>query len=90
MSTAIITPKRVREFSGRLRESLKRIRAATKQFKSSAEIAGGVWADEKHFRFVTKVRDCTGNADRFCAVGAKYADYLDEKAARAQRYLDRR
>ncbi len=88
--TAIVTPAELDRFADSLEESAKRLRRDGRKLRDSVGAARAVWKDAKYEAFHRKLAACVEDIEKFGASGAKYAEFLRDKAALANRYLHRR
>lgn len=89
-SQAIVTPAQLTHFAGILEDSMKQMRSKSKQMREATRAAASVWADAKYDAFQKDLDECVTDLEKFVATGQKYADFLREKAALANKYLNRR
>lgn len=87
--TAILTPAQLTRFAGFLDDSIKRLRGKGKQMHESVTAARAVWKDAKYDTFQKQLSTCMEDLQKFNNTGAKYADFLREKANLANKYLHR-
>lgn len=89
-NTAIVTPSELTQFARYLEKAADSIqRRKNKATRLIAE-SRSVWKDEKYARFSKVFDQTTMDLDRFVRLTKDYADFLERKAALAQKYLDNR
>lgn len=87
---AIVTPSQLTAFSESLRESMRRLAREKRQLAESVAAAQAVWKDVKYDTFRSRLERCGEELERFRRTGDKYAEFLDEKARLASKYLHSR
>lgn len=90
MAPIIVTPAELTAFAKTLREKLGRMSFKSKQLSTLASSAKATWRDDKYLRFHKSIESVTSDLDILIRQTNKYADYLDEKAKRARKYLENR
>jgi hypothetical protein len=90
MASIIVTPAELAVFAKSLRDKLGRMSFKSKQLATLANSARATWRDDKYHRFHKNIENITSELDLLIRQTTKYADYLDEKAKRARKYLENR
>ena len=88
--TAIVTPSHLTRFAECLEDSAKHIRNEGRKMRESVTAAHSVWKDEKYDTFNRQLENCVEELEKFSKTGQKYADFLQEKAHLAQKFLNNR
>lgn len=88
MARAIVDPDQLRRFAGQLDQSSKRLREQKTNMKVEFARLHETWRDEKYARFDQLFTESMALLDRYVDQSDRYVDFLKQKAARAQRYLD--
>lgn len=86
----IVTPSQLRTFSQSLHDSMQRLAGANRQMRDSAAAARAVWKDAKYDTFRANLDRCADEIEKFGRTGARYAEFLEEKARLASKYLHNR
>lgn len=85
--TVIVTPAQLTRFAEFLEESTKRLRGEGRKMRESVSAARVVWQDEKYDAFHRQLDNCVDELDKFSKTGQKYAEFLQEKALLANKFL---
>jgi len=88
MSSVIIDPKTVRGFARELDELRKELDQLTQTISREAAELGQTWKDGHFQQFHKRYAEAMVVLAPFPRQAAAYADYLERKAALAQRALD--
>lgn len=83
----IVEPGELRRFAAFLVECAGDIRAAESASTDSFSQLKKDWRDDKMRAFEPKYNAAVAELDRFANVCARYAEYLEDKAMRIDRYL---
>lgn len=86
-TTAIVTPAALRTFAGELKQCAQTMRNAGSGMRDKARTAGAVWKDAKYQVFLKTLSECVEDLEKFNKSSALYAEFLEEKARLADRYL---
>lgn len=89
-NTAIVSPTHLSRYAENLQESSKHLLTDGKKLRDAVAAARVVWKDEKYVAFHRQLGECVDNLEKFGKKGIKYAEFLQEKAMLANRYLQRR
>ena len=87
---AIVSPSELTSFAQHLRTSIGKVHHDGNRFKQVVRDANAVWKDEKYKAFHREMEECVEELNQCVKIGKKYADFLEEKALLARKYLDRR
>jgi uncharacterized protein YukE len=88
MSQAIIDPDEVRRFAARLQEMAGYLQNRKTLVKSSFSELRDVWRDQKYSQFDRVFSEAVTRLDQFVRYSEMYAEYLKNKAQKADIYLD--
>jgi len=89
MAQIIVNSIELRRFARFLVEIAKEIRGKKMVTTQRLDDLKKTWRDDKLQEFVPVYNDATQEFDRFIKASLAYARYLEEKAARIDRYLSR-
>lgn len=89
MSQTIVNSTELRRFAKFLTEIANELHGKKALTTQKLDELSRVWRDEKFFEFEPKYDKAGQEIDRFTKVALAYARYLEEKAARVDRYLSR-
>jgi len=89
MSQTIVNSTELRRFARFLVEIAQEIHGKKSSTTQKLDDLKKVWRDEKFHEFEPKYDKATQEIDRFTKAAMAYARYLEEKAARVDRYLSR-
>ena len=87
---AIVSPADLSRFAHDLKDSVSKMQHDGNRFKQVVRDASAVWKDDKYTAFRREMDECVEELNQCVKTGRKYADFLEEKASLARRYLDRR
>jgi uncharacterized protein YukE len=87
---AIVSPAQLSGFAKDLQASIGKVHHDGNRFKQVVRDANVVWKDEKYKAFRREMEECVEELNQCVKIGNKYAEFLEEKALLARRYLDRR
>jgi uncharacterized protein YukE len=90
MAAVIVTPAELSRFANTLREKVRDMRSKSRRLQDLVKSAKSVWKDEKYARFQKDLADAARELEDLHRLGDRYAEFLDEKASRALKYLGRR
>lgn len=90
MAQIIVSPKEMRVFARYLEELADLIRQRKARVNDRLNALHQTWRDEKYRQFERDLQANSVELDHFIKAAREYARYLDTKAARADRYLERR
>lgn len=90
MSLIIVTPSELRRFSSFLRERSASIRSKSKKLTLLLSTARQAWKDEKYRKFHDDLSVISCELEKLSNLADGYSSFLEIKANKAQRYLDRR
>lgn len=87
MAQIIVNPKDQRAFAQELDQIVGTIREKERQLDQGMQELKGTWGDERYRRFSSAVKTASDQLRVFYSTSARYAQFLREKAAAAERYL---
>lgn len=90
MTNVIISPQAVRQFARELDGLRKELDQLTKQIDSESQELGRSWRDNHFQQFHKRYAEAMAVLSPFPKQAAAYAEYLERKAALAQKALDQR
>lgn len=90
MPAIIVTPSELLRFAKTLRERTSRIRFQSRRLTDLVSAARFAWKDDKYLQFNKDLEEVASELSQLLRTADRYADYLDLKANRARKYLDRR
>lgn len=90
MSLIIVNPSDLRRFASFLRERTASVRSKSKQLTLLLSTAKQTWKDDKYRKFHDDLSAISCELDKLSNLAESYTNYLDTKANKAQKYLDRR
>ena len=90
MSLIIVNPSDLRRFASFLREKTVSVRSKSKKLSLLLSNAKQTWKDEKYRRFHDDLSAISCELDKLSNLAESYTKYLEMKANKAQKYLDRR
>jgi hypothetical protein len=89
MPQVIVNSGELRRFSALLIETARELRGKSALTSQRFDELKKVWRDAKVKEFEPQFTAATRELEMFVKAAAEYAAYLDEKAARVERYLSR-
>ena len=90
MAQVIASPKEMRVFARYLEELADLVRQRKSRLNDRLNTLHQTWRDEKYRKFENELESTSLELDYFVKATRSYARYLDTKAAKLDRYLQRR
>lgn len=90
MPLIIVNPSELRRFAVFLREKTQLINSKSKKLRLLIATARQTWRDDKYCRFQDDLSSLSSELDKLSIRATEYSKYLETKANKAQKYLDRR
>ena len=87
MSQIEMNPHDMRQFARELAEAINFIHSRDLRLRAEVMDLGTTWGDEKYRTFARSCTEMTDQLANFYKMAEYYVDFLDAKAAAAERYL---
>jgi uncharacterized protein YukE len=88
MPRAIVDPRELRRFAALLLETSGHLKNSKSAVTNSFGDLHSVWKDKKYAQFERVFADTMSRMELFLKAAEMYANYLNKKAALAERYFD--
>lgn len=89
MSQIIVNPQELRTFAQRLSEHAAHVSAVRSKFTTGLKELHTTWQDERYRQFNNELTATMAELDRFVRHARRYVDHLEDKARKANIYLNR-
>lgn len=89
MAKVIVAPAELVRFAHRLAEHVELVRNVRRSLSAGLDALHATWRDERYLKFENEFTATAAELDRFAREAERYVGYLEAKASKARRYLDR-